>query len=119
MSFLLSPHKPPFLLCFFLYCLKNGQFLPKVTTTEACAIPCMHGQDQAHCYCFVNSGDQLQLREDNCMPAPFWWNKGDRQIFLLLFSDCCAVMSFNLILILILNYWIYMLPLEGKFTPVK
>ena len=58
-------------------------------------------------------------REDNCMPAPFWWNKGDRQIFLLLFSDCCAVMSFNLILILILNYWIYMLPLEGKFTPVK
>ena len=41
MFFLLFPRKPPFLLCFFLYCLKNGQFLPKVTTTEACMIPSM------------------------------------------------------------------------------
>ena len=36
-----SSHKPPFLLCFLLYCLKNGWFLPKVTTTEACVIPYM------------------------------------------------------------------------------
>ena len=42
MFFLLSPRKPPFLLCFFLYCLKNGWFLPTVTTTEACVIPCMN-----------------------------------------------------------------------------
>ena len=39
--FLPPPNKPPFLLCFSLYCLKNGQILLKVTTTEACVIPCM------------------------------------------------------------------------------
>ena len=37
--------------------------------------------------------------------------------FLLLFTDCCAVISFNLILIF--NSLIYMLPLERKFTLVK
>ena len=38
---ILPLHKPHFLLSFFLYCLKNGRFSPKVTTTEAYAIPCM------------------------------------------------------------------------------
>ena len=37
--------------------------------------------------------------------------------FLLLFTDCCAVISFNLILIF--SSLIYMLPLERKFTLVK
>ena len=37
--------------------------------------------------------------------------------FVLLFTDCCVAISFNLIPIF--NSLIHMLPLERKFTPVK